>query len=79
MLRKAKVLALDQLLLERFGGVVGRGLAVGIVERTTISRRPESLFALPSPTSVTTVRIVKFHRNRENMQGSTCVCSRRTW
>jgi hypothetical protein len=28
MIRKAKVFALDRLLLERFGGTAGRGLAV---------------------------------------------------
>jgi hypothetical protein len=33
MLRKAKVCALDQLLLERFGGKVGRGLALELSRR----------------------------------------------
>jgi len=33
MLRKAKVNALDQLLLERYGGKVGRGLAVELSQR----------------------------------------------
>ena len=34
--------ALDQLLLEWFGGMVGRGLAVRLSERADNSRRAES-------------------------------------
>ena len=44
MLRKAKVCALDQLLLERYGGKVGRGLAFQLSRRRDSSRRVESLF-----------------------------------
>ena len=44
MLRKAKVCALDQLLLERYGGKVGRGLAFQLSRRLVSSRRVESLF-----------------------------------
>jgi hypothetical protein len=36
--------SLDQLLLERFGGKVGRGLAVELCGRSHFSRRAESLF-----------------------------------
>ena len=38
--------ALDQLLLERFGGEVGRGLANRLSCQSDDSRRLESLFAL---------------------------------
>jgi hypothetical protein len=38
--------ALDQLLLERYGGKVGRGLAVELSPRRDSSRRVESLFTL---------------------------------
>lgn len=44
MLRKAKVYALDQLLLERFGGKVGRGLALESSRRRERPGRAESLF-----------------------------------
>ena len=44
MLRKAKVYALDRLLLERFGGKMGRGLAPEYSRRRAHSRRLESLF-----------------------------------
>jgi len=44
MLGKAKVCALDQLLLERYGGKVGRGLAFQLSRRRDSSRRVESLF-----------------------------------
>jgi hypothetical protein len=46
MLRKAKVCALDHLLLERFGGNVGRGRAVELSRGCDSSRRLESLFTL---------------------------------
>ncbi len=46
MLRKAKVCALDQLLLERYGGKVGRGVAFQLSRRRDSSRRVESLFTL---------------------------------
>jgi phospholipase C len=36
-----------------------------------------SILPCSSPTSERTVKIVKFHRNRENIHGRTCVCSRR--
>jgi hypothetical protein len=45
MLRKDKVFALDRLLLERFGGNVGRGLAVELCARAQRSALTESLFA----------------------------------
>ena len=45
MLREAKVCALDQLLLERYCGKVGWGLAVELSPRRDSSRRVESLFA----------------------------------
>jgi hypothetical protein len=44
MLRKAKVCALDRLLLERYGGKVGRGLAVELSRRHDNSTWMESLF-----------------------------------
>jgi hypothetical protein len=44
MLRNAKVCVLDQLLLERYRGKVGRGLAVRLSRRRDNSRRLESLF-----------------------------------
>jgi hypothetical protein len=44
MLRKAKVCALDHLLLERFGGKVGRGRAVELSRGCDSSRCLESLF-----------------------------------
>ena len=44
MLRKAKVCALDPLLLERYRGKVGRGLAFQLSRRRDSSRRVESLF-----------------------------------
>ena len=44
MLRNAKVCALDQLLLERFGGKVGRGRAVELSQGCDSSRHLESLF-----------------------------------
>jgi hypothetical protein len=39
MLRKAKVFALNQLLLLRFGGKVGRGLAAELSRRHAYSNR----------------------------------------
>jgi hypothetical protein len=45
MLRNAKVCALDRLLLERFEGKVGRGLALDLVRRRAFSAWMESLFA----------------------------------
>jgi hypothetical protein len=45
MLRKAKVFALDRLLLESFGCKVGRGLAVGMCDPGVSSTRADSLFA----------------------------------
>jgi hypothetical protein len=45
MLRKVKVCALDRLLLERFGGKVGRGLAAGMCGPGVSSNRADSLFA----------------------------------
>jgi hypothetical protein len=44
MLRKAEVCALDHLLLERYGGRVGRGRAARLSRRRDKSRRAESLF-----------------------------------
>jgi hypothetical protein len=44
MLRKAKVCVLDQLLLERFGGKVGRGLALERSRRHEASSQAKSLF-----------------------------------
>ena len=44
MLRKAKVCALDHLLLERFGGKVGRGRAVELSRSCDSSKCLESLF-----------------------------------
>jgi hypothetical protein len=44
MLRNAKVCVLDQLLLERYRGKVGRGLAVRLSRRRDYSRCLESLF-----------------------------------
>jgi hypothetical protein len=44
MIRKANVCALDQLLLERFGSKVGRGLALQLARRRESSGRVESLF-----------------------------------
>jgi len=52
MLRKAKVCALDQLLLEGYGGKVDRGLAFQLSRRRDSSRRVESLFT-PVLTSYT--------------------------
>ena len=52
MLRKAKIYALDRLLLERFGDKMGRGLALQLSGRREFSRRLESLFA-PSLTGHT--------------------------
>ncbi len=46
MLRKAEVCALDQLLLKRYCGKVGWGLAVKSSPRRDSSRRVESLFTL---------------------------------
>jgi hypothetical protein len=69
--------ALDQLLLERYGGKVGRGLAV---ELWNVPQFPDvrHLYLLcPSSISERTVRLVKFRRNRANIQGGTCVCCRR--
>jgi hypothetical protein len=45
MLGKAKLYGFDQILLERFGGKVGRGLAVELSRRRDLSGRAESLFA----------------------------------
>jgi hypothetical protein len=45
MLRKAKVCVLDHLLLERFGGKVGRGLALKLSRRRDVYTQVESLFA----------------------------------
>jgi hypothetical protein len=44
MLRDAKVCVLDQLLLKRYRGKVGRSLAVRLSRRRDNSRRLESLF-----------------------------------
>jgi hypothetical protein len=44
LLRKAKVCALDRLLLERYWGKVGRGLAVELSRRHDNSTWMESLF-----------------------------------
>ena len=43
-IRKANTYALDQLLLERYCGKVGWGLAVELSPRRDSSRRVESLF-----------------------------------
>ena len=45
MPRKAKVCALDRLLLGRFGGKAGWGVAADSRERSRLSARTESLFA----------------------------------
>jgi hypothetical protein len=52
MLTKANMHALAKLLLERFGGKVGRGLALRLSRRRDLSGRLESLFA-PVLTSLT--------------------------
>ena len=43
-IREAKVYALDRLLLERFGGKVGRGLALEYSRHRAHSNHVESLF-----------------------------------
>jgi hypothetical protein len=43
-LREHNVRALDQLLLERYGGEVGRGLAVELARRRDVSTQADSLF-----------------------------------
>jgi hypothetical protein len=43
-LREHNARALDQLLLERFGGKVGRGLALKVSRRRDVSTQAESLF-----------------------------------
>jgi hypothetical protein len=43
-LRKVKVCALDRLLLEQFGGKVGRGLALEVSRHRDRPRQADSLF-----------------------------------
>lgn len=57
-------------------------LRVGLVGLTKLDLlcEPANLY-LPRSSSISErmVRVVKPRRNHENMQGETCVCSRRTW
>jgi hypothetical protein len=74
MLRNAKVCVLDQLLLERYRGKVGRGLPVRLSRRRDNSSRAESLFT-PVLTHYTE-KDESFAETRHNAV-QTLVCSRR--
>ena len=70
--------ALDQLLLESYRGKVGRGLALELQRVRDLPDVWNLYLPRSSLISERTVKLVKFRRNRENMQGRTRVCSRRT-
>jgi hypothetical protein len=77
MLRKAKVCALDHLLLERFGGKVGRGRAVELSRGCDSSRCLESPFTPVLTYCNDTVEMVNPQPKRGIMKIQTSVCSRR--
>jgi hypothetical protein len=70
MLRKAKVYALDRLLLERFGGKVGRGLALVSSRRRELPDVRNFFLHRSSPY---VARVVKFGPERGIML-STNIC-----
>jgi hypothetical protein len=69
-LREHNVRVLDQLLLERYGGKVCRGLAVELSHRRNLPDVRNLYLRCFSPISERTVKLVKVRCNRENIQGT---------
>ena len=69
--------ALDQLLLESYGGKVGRGLALELQRVRDLPDVWNLYLPRSSLISERTVKLVKFRYNRANIQGQKCVRCRR--